>query len=318
MMRTPKTFLLVFTLGITCGSPIAGGNSALACEDAHGVQAVAAQSSTPRPPRAPRAPHAPQTPAPVALPETPEPAEAPEPPDALEAPQAPAIMAPRGWFGFGFQCDECYVKNGPGDSTAVWEFGSLPKVYSVDLGGPAARAGMRRGDVIVRIDGHSILSAEGGRRFGASRPGQVVQWTVRRDGQMRTVTARAIERPEKGERQQREIIDLRRELTKLNELQSLDEMRRRIADLTREMSRLRQLDQRREETRAKQRTTGRFRWAGVIGGAEVEVRGPGSIIVSESDVKDKLTINTGEAVVVIRVADYVRKRKGTGTDDPQK
>lgn len=304
MIRKPATWLFAMMLGIPWGSPMAGPGSALACQDAHSVQAVAAQTSSPRAPRAPRAPHAPAPPEPV---ETPEPAAAPEPPEAsLEIPQAPAIMAPRGWFGFGFQCDQCYVKSGPGDSTVVWEFESLPKVYSVDLGGPAARAGLRRGDVIMRIDGHSILSPDGGRRFGATRPGQVVKWTVQRDGQTRTVVARASERPE---RREREIVNLRRELTRLNELQNLDEMRRQLARLSRELSRRRPQDQTREEQRAKEQSSRRLRYAGVIGGTEVEVRGTGSVIVSESDPKDQLVINTGESVVIIRVADYVRKNK---------
>ena len=52
----------------------------------------------------------------------------------------------------------------------------------------------------------------------------------------------------------------------------------------------------------------RLRYAGVIGGTEVEVRGPGSVIVSESDARNELVINTGEAVVVIRVpAELLRK-----------
>jgi len=45
------------------------------------------------------------------------------------------------------------------------------------------------------------------------------------------------------------------------------------------------------------------------------VRGPGSVIVSESDLKDELVINTGEAVVVIRVPEGLLKR--TSADKPK-
>ena len=54
----------------------------------------------------------------------------------------------------------------------------------------------------------------------------------------------------------------------------------------------------------------RLRYAGVIGGTEVEVRGPGSVIVSENDGKDELVISTGESVVVIRVPAGLLKRSG--------
>ena len=293
MMRHATTILGALFLGLTCGLGLTAAGVVFACDDAR-TQVIAATAQTPRAPRAPRAPHA-----------VPSPPEAPAPAEAPEMPEPPALVTPRGWFGFGFQCGECYVRPGSGDTAAMWEFGSLPKVYSVDLGGPAARAGIRRGDVITKIDGLSILSPAGGRRFGAIRPGQTVKWTVQREGAIRTVVARAAERPDRRERVGVELRDLRKELGRLNELSDLDELRRELATLNQEMG------SRREQERVRVRVpVRRLRYAGVIGGTEIEVRGPGSVIVSESDEKDELVINTGESVVTIRVADLKRKRSG--------
>ena len=296
MMRHATTTLCALFLGLASGLGLAGAEVVFACEDAH-ADAVAATSQSPRAPRGPRAPRA------APAPETPAPPEAPAPPADPENAEPPGLVTPRGWFGFAFQCEECFVRTGPGDTEAVWEFGSHPKVYSVDLGSPAARAGIRRGDVITKIDGLSILSPAGGRRFGAIRPGQVVKWTVQREGATRTVAGRAAERPDRRERV--ELRDLRKELGRLNELSDLDELRRELATLNHEM------ESRRSQERVRVRTPARrLRYSGVIGGTEVEVRGPGSVIVSETDDKDELVINTGESVVVIRLADLKRKRSG--------
>ncbi len=304
MMRNATTILIALILGLSLGAPLTRAGAAFACEDAHAAVIAAAAETPPRAPRAPRAPRPPRTPS------TPEPAEAPEAPEAgFELTEPPGQVTPRGWFGFGFECGECYARTAPGDSATVWRFGSHPKVYSVDLGSPAARAGLRRGDVITRIDGLSILSPAGGRRFGSIRPGQPVKWTVVREGAVRNVVARAAERPDRHERV--ELRDLRKQLVRLNELSDLDQLRRELAVLNQEMDSRRAQEMARERVRVKTPVARRLRYAGVIGGTEVEVRGPGSIIVSETDEKDELVINTGESVVVIRLSDLGRKRAAT-------
>ena len=62
--------------------------------------------------------------------------------------------------------------------------------------GPANRAGLRTGDRIVAIDGYRILSRDGARRFGAVRPGQTIQLTIRRGSSTMIKSLRLSRRPE--------------------------------------------------------------------------------------------------------------------------
>lgn len=104
-------------------------------------------------------------------------------------------LLPSGWFGFGIQCTECRWSVDDEDGTSTWEFSSPPEVSSVQVGSPAAAAGLQRGDVLLELDGQTLVSEEGGRRFGSVKPGQSVRWTYRRNGETRTATAVAAERP---------------------------------------------------------------------------------------------------------------------------
>ena len=69
-------------------------------------------------------------------------------------------------------------------------------VSSVTPDGPAARAGIRRGDVITRI-GERATTEEGSvaSAVASGRPGQEVAVRIRRDGEERTVTATLREQP---------------------------------------------------------------------------------------------------------------------------
>jgi hypothetical protein len=46
------------------------------------------------------------------------------------------------------------------------------------------------------VDGASITTAEGWRRFGEAQPGQTVRLTYTRDGRARTVPVQAVRRPD--------------------------------------------------------------------------------------------------------------------------
>ena len=62
--------------------------------------------------------------------------------------------------------------------------------------GPAGRAGSLAGDRITEIDGVSILTPRGARKFGAVRPGQTVRVTVIRNGKTLTRLLTLAEPPE--------------------------------------------------------------------------------------------------------------------------
>lgn len=143
----------------------------------------------PAPPSVPRAPGARPAPAP-STPAVPRPA--PLPP---LAPPAPRLNRHGGWFGFGISCARCGWELEEGDTVPRWEFEDAPRLMGVEQGSPAFEAGLRSGDELLRIDGVSLLTEDGGRRFGAVRPGQRVRWGYRRGAEERTVEVRAIERP---------------------------------------------------------------------------------------------------------------------------
>ncbi|HVO44704.1 MAG TPA: Do family serine endopeptidase [Steroidobacteraceae bacterium] len=64
-------------------------------------------------------------------------------------------------------------------------------IVEVAPGGPAERAGLRRGDVVTHVNGHAVKSSADLRnQVGLLTPGEVVELRVVRDGQPRTVRAR--------------------------------------------------------------------------------------------------------------------------------
>jgi membrane-associated protease RseP (regulator of RpoE activity) len=74
-----------------------------------------------------------------------------------------------------------------------WHFQAEPKILKVDPEGPAAGK-LKRGDMIVAIDGVPITTRKAGQHFGNLVPGEPVELNVRRNGQMITVviTPRAV------------------------------------------------------------------------------------------------------------------------------
>jgi serine protease Do/serine protease DegQ len=64
-------------------------------------------------------------------------------------------------------------------------------IVEVASGGPAERAGLRRGDVVTHVNGHAVRSSADLRnQVGLLAPGEPVELRVVRDGQTRTVRAR--------------------------------------------------------------------------------------------------------------------------------
>jgi S1-C subfamily serine protease len=110
-------------------------------------------------------------------------------------PRPTYTLLPSGWFGFGIQCTKCQWSVEEDTGLSAWEFSSPPEISSIQAGSPAAAAGLRRGDVLLEIDGEPLVSERGGQRFGSVEPGQQVRWTYRRGGETRTTTATAGQRP---------------------------------------------------------------------------------------------------------------------------
>lgn len=101
-------------------------------------------------------------------------------------------LLPSGWLGIGLTCD-CSVNTG-GDFPS-WTFNDAPRVGGVIPGSPASRAGIRDGDLLVAVDGLSLVTREGGEAFSRIEPGQRVRLTLYRDEVERTVDLIAVKRP---------------------------------------------------------------------------------------------------------------------------
>ena len=111
-------------------------------------------------------------------------------------PRPTYTLLPSGWFGFGIQCTNCRWSIEEETGESEWAFSAPPEISSVQDGSPADAAGLRRGDVLLEIDGEPLISQDGGRRFGSIEPGETVRWTYRRGGETRTTTATAGQRPD--------------------------------------------------------------------------------------------------------------------------
>jgi membrane-associated protease RseP (regulator of RpoE activity) len=127
------------------------------------------------------------TPAPEAVPGRPSSTPVP-------VPTTPELQ-PEGWLGFGLACNQCGWAREGGDAAPYWESAGEPILYTVQSGSPAARAGLREGDVLTHVGAHPITSREGGRALGAVRPDERLALRIRRDGRAMEVALVAGRRP---------------------------------------------------------------------------------------------------------------------------
>lgn len=95
-------------------------------------------------------------------------------------------------FGFALECVRCESTSARGfpgrGPLAAWHYNEYPRIAGVAPGGPADRAGIRRGDVLMDVDGISLLTDEGVQRFRALRAGDTVRLTLERAAKMFDVT----------------------------------------------------------------------------------------------------------------------------------
>jgi membrane-associated protease RseP (regulator of RpoE activity) len=132
--------------------------------------------ATAQPTPAPRAAPGASSSAPVPVPTTPD-------------------LQPEGWLGFGLACNQCGWAREGGDAAPYWESEAEPILYTVQPGSPAARAGLRDGDVLTHVGTHAITSREGGRALGAVRPDERLVLRLRRGGRVMETTLVAGRRP---------------------------------------------------------------------------------------------------------------------------
>lgn len=216
----------------------------------------------------------------------------------LDAPVFTPEALPRGWLGVGLSCQECGGELKDGEQQPVWSFGTLPTVSFVDPEGPSARAGLRRGDQLTHIDGISLVTEEGGKRFGAVKPGQKVQWRIIRDGAARTLAMTAVQRPGEEAEGMGIFRDQLRALRDANEGMARSQ---EMKDLMRQLGELERL----APKAAPQRIERRLRYAGSVAGSDVEVRGLGNVVVDDSG--DEVIIITRDATIRIRPGDKAEK-----------
>ncbi|KPK55595.1 MAG: hypothetical protein AMS21_13495 [Gemmatimonas sp. SG8_38_2] len=92
----------------------------------------------------------------------------------------------RGFLGINLECQNCQRQDQAGVS--VWWFSDYPLITWVREGGPADRAGLREGDIIVNVSGIDLTTEEGGRAFGRLQAGEPTEFLVRRSGREVTVS----------------------------------------------------------------------------------------------------------------------------------
>jgi S1-C subfamily serine protease len=86
----------------------------------------------------------------------------------------------RGWLGIALDCLRCTVdRTDRSARDSSLRFTTPPQVVAVEPG-VAQQAGFRVGDIIRTIDGLSMITVEGARRFSTMRAGERVNFVVER------------------------------------------------------------------------------------------------------------------------------------------
>ncbi len=188
----------------------------------------------------------------------------PTPPEASSFPEFNidfGEQAPEGWIGFGLLFNGSIRGKDP-DKPAEWQFNDPPSIKSVHPGSPADEAGLHVNDVLLEIDGLELDSSKGGDRFSQMKPGQIVEWKVRRDGKKFTVETKAIERPRR-EDDGATLVKAPGEAYVPDSLKAL-------------------------------------RYAGTLNGTEIEVRGGKDVKVEVDEETGEIVVRSGDSVVRLK------------------
>ena len=89
-------------------------------------------------------------------------------------------------LGIGIHCDGCLIRSHRDPRGPAITFPAPPLIDEVHRGG-AADGVLQSGDVLLAIDGVSIVGRAGGFAFDAMRPHVPARLTIQRDGQRRDV-----------------------------------------------------------------------------------------------------------------------------------
>lgn len=90
--------------------------------------------------------------------------------------------ATAGRYGFAISCLPSCTRARATDGTEYWKYDSHPPIAGIRPGGAAAMAGLQVGDLVVEIDGISILTEQGALRFQQAERKESLQVTVQRLG----------------------------------------------------------------------------------------------------------------------------------------
>jgi hypothetical protein len=92
---------------------------------------------------------------------------------------------PRIYFGMELDCGDCGWRR-DGDEWR-WHSSEPMRVKAAVPGSPAQRAGLRAGDVVLRINGHELTNGGAGQFFDRLSPGHAVRFDVRRGSRTLTI-----------------------------------------------------------------------------------------------------------------------------------
>jgi C-terminal processing protease CtpA/Prc len=106
----------------------------------------------------------------------------PGPPSPRYLPPAPAPVD----FGMEIDCGGCGWRFTP-EGDVVFQTLEPPVVVSVERGGPAEKAGLRPGDILLKVDGLPFRLPTGGERLGGLQPGDTITLEIGRGGSLRAV-----------------------------------------------------------------------------------------------------------------------------------
>jgi membrane-associated protease RseP (regulator of RpoE activity) len=94
-------------------------------------------------------------------------------------------------FGFALECVSCRVTGRGGralqpgagrGALGIWHYDEYPRIADVMPGSAAEAAGIRAGDVLVSVDGRSLITDDGAQHFGELRAGDTPHLTLERNG----------------------------------------------------------------------------------------------------------------------------------------